>query len=98
MLTSLSRKPVLPQLCSSLAMSLGTQVYQNSSFAWLCATTSRKARSTFVGKVKALDSASLVVLRNAVPPVGSEASGKTRSAVLAYHCHYYSSRADRIEA
>src|SRR6202021_1730470 len=34
---SVSRKPVLPQLCSSDATSLGTQVYQNSSPDWLCA-------------------------------------------------------------
>src|SRR5260370_14223962 len=80
-MTWVSRNPVPPQLCSSPATSLGTHVYQNSSPAWLCATTSRNARSTLVGKLKVLDSALDVEERKVVPAVGAVVIGRAGSPV-----------------
>src|SRR5260370_29376763 len=80
-MTWVSRNPVPPQLCSSPATSLGTHVYQNSSPAWLCATTSRNARSTLVGKLKVLDSALDVEERKVVPAVGAVVIRRKGAAV-----------------
>ena len=81
-LTSPSRKADPAQLCRGPLRSLGTQLYQNSSFApWCWRTTSRYARSTLVGNVNVRASAFDSLERGTVPPVALAESGSTTSAV-----------------
>ena len=81
MLSWPSRKAVPPQACSAPVRSLGTQVYQNSSFApWCCRTTSKNALSMLVGSTNVAASSAEGSKSATVPPVGLADSGSTTSA------------------
>ena len=84
MLSWPSRKAVPAQLCSAPVRSLGTQEYQNSSFApWCCRTTSRNALSTLRGSAKVAASSADGSKSATVPPVGLPERGSTTSAARA---------------
>src|SRR5258708_639648 len=81
MLSWPSRKAVPAQLCSAPVRSLGTQAYQNSSFApWCCRTTSKNAFSMLVGSTNVAASSAEGSKSATVPPVGLPDSASTTSA------------------